>query len=580
MKPSHLNPRIGFLLLCLSVAPTEAAVVRMSQVDLVAGQTLTLRLDAAATRNLTSAAVVTTVGGRITAAPAVSTSLTASRDGARWLRITARSDAPQQQYQVHGLSRNAFAGIVPVAVRVIPPPVRGARVSPSVLWNSSVPVSRTTQLDQPVPYRTVYRGLTDLIREAPEVTVELGNFGGSVPAPGGRDVYGPERVSIVVAPNTQVTGIAPENIAPPGGELVISGQELPSQVAVRLADVNLQVLSASSTMIRARLPSQSMSGALVLVRLSDGSTAMLDDNYQVSAPAVSANALAFDGFDSDATGFSWRNTYLLSLLSWLAYADPEVAAVQAAAWGLSLGSGGSIDVVTPYFFGQSGSTQALVLYNAESVFVAFQGSTTGDFFQDWVDNDFDVLPQPANHWGAGVVLHHGFTEAMSIAYPQVLSQVQSLMSGGRKLWITGHSLGAAVASLTAYRLRHENGIEVQGVNLFGSPPVGNVIWSQMFASKVANTQRWNVEYDPIPSLLPPLLFSHVGIRNNLYSNGSYLLNDPHFFVYPPSPSFFENLLVTHMSYWCRLYEEIQEHEPGIAQQMPPPPTFDAAPCGT
>lgn len=564
------------LFLVAVAADAGATAVRMNQIDLIAGQTLVIRLDAAATRNLDSVAIVTTSSGRIVSAPGVTATLSAPRDGARWLRITARADAPKTVVQAHGVARGQFSGVIPVAVRVVETPPRGIRPPPSTQWSRTVTVSRSEALKQVTPYRAISKPLTQLSREAPLVTVELGSLYGNVRSPDQRDLMNVGVVEVVTHPNTQVTGIAPENGATTGGELVISGTELPAQVGVRLANGNLSILSASPTTIRARLPNQPVAGPLVLVRQSDGAEAVLDDNYPVTAPSTAP--LLFDGFNSTATSFDWKNAYLLSLLSWLAYADSSIAASQAASWGLTLGPGAYIDVGTPYFIGSSGSTQALVLYNDATVFVAFQGSTTGDYFQDWLDNDFDVNPQIANHWGLGVVLHHGFAEAMAIAYTPVLNQIQPLLTGGRRLWITGHSLGGAVAVLTAYKLRHENNISTQGMQVFGAPPVGNLVWSQVFASKVGNVQRWNLQQDPVPSLLPPPAFAHVGSNNNLYTNGNHQLNDSTYFIYLPNPSSLNDLMVTHMNYWCRLHEEVAQNQPAAAQGLPPPPPLDSAPC--
>ncbi|HUG72505.1 MAG TPA: lipase family protein, partial [Steroidobacteraceae bacterium] len=269
--------------------------------------------------------------------------------------------------------------------------------------------------------------------------------------------------------------------------------------------------------------------------------------------------------------------YLLSLLSWLAYADGDVAVTQAAAWGLTIGPNDVIDVDTPYFAGMSGNTQALILSNANTVFVAFRGSTDESYFQDWLDNDLDVAPQPAGNWGSGVVLHHGFAEAMAIAYPAVKARIAPHIAAGKKLWITGHSLGGAIAKLTAYKLRHEDNIFTQGVHVFGAPPVGNTNWVTMYNSKVPSTYRWNIEHDPIPLIMPPLAFAHVGVRNNLYTNGEVMLGDTLVFVYVPSPASIENLAVTHMSYWCRLHEEVGQHVPNAA--LPPPPELDMTLCG-
>jgi triacylglycerol lipase len=61
-------------------------------------------------------------------------------------------------------------------------------------------------------------------------------------------------------------------------------------------------------------------------------------------------------------------------------------------------------------------------------------------------------------------VHRGFRKALD----EVFEQISGLEDSGRALWLTGHSLGGALAILAAARLRN-----VQGVYTFGSPSVGN-----------------------------------------------------------------------------------------------------------
>ncbi|HUF19960.1 MAG TPA: IPT/TIG domain-containing protein, partial [Burkholderiales bacterium] len=409
--------RLAPALLMLIAMGAQADSATMGQVDLVAGRTLTLALDAAATRNLTSAAIMTTESGRLAQAPGMRATLGPARDGVRWLRISASATAATRQYQIHGVAGRNFGGVVPLAVRVVAPTRAGTPVSRSTQWSAeTATVGDAANIRNARPFRALTSRLASLGRDLPAVTVDLGSFGGTVPPPGSNNVYRPDVVRVVTAPNTQVTGVAPVGTATVGSELVISGQYLPADAVIRIGGTTLTLLSVTPTKIRARLPQTPVTGPLILVWPSGGQEAVLDDSYVVTGTPTPA---AFASFEPLAAGQNYKNAYLLSLLSWLAYADRDVAVTQAAAWGLTIGSNGVIDVDTPYFAGMSGNTQALILSNANTVFLAFRGSTDEDFFQDWLDNDLDLAPQPAGHWGSGVVLHHGFAEAMAIAYPAV-----------------------------------------------------------------------------------------------------------------------------------------------------------------
>ncbi len=299
------------------------------------------------------------------------------------------------------------------------------------------------------------------------------------------------------------------------------------------------------------------------------------------AETAPANAgPAFSYFDANAGGATWDEAYLMSLLSWVSYFDPADARSILQDWGLTVQTDGFFDIDTLYLFGASGSTQGFVAYNDSAIFVAFQGSTTNDFAQDWVDNDLDLAPQPMPSWGPTVVLHHGFAEATAVSYHQVRGRVEQLLKDrpSRKLWITGHSLGGAVATLTAFRLSHDNNIEVQGVHTFGAPPVGNNSWKSLFESTVTNVHRWNLQNDPIVSLLPPPAFAHVGRNNNLYANGQHDIGDTSYFFYLPGSMTLYDLSVTHMGYWCRMHEELLEHGGDEAAALPSPPASPTSSC--
>jgi hypothetical protein len=85
------------------------------------------------------------------------------------------------------------------------------------------------------------------------------------------------------------------------------------------------------------------------------------------------------------------------------------------------------------------------------------------------------------------------------------------------LWVTGHSLGAAAASLMAYRLK-QDGCNVVGVSLFGAPRPGLADFKAAYDASLPNiTQRWTTENDPIYCMPPGGAWRHVGTENTLSS---------------------------------------------------------------
>ena len=90
--------------------------------------------------------------------------------------------------------------------------------------------------------------------------------------------------------------------------------------------------------------------------------------------------------------------------------------------------------------------------------------------------------------GADVKLHSGFQDTQGRTADVVLSTVQGALSdtGFTNVLVTGHSLGAAIASLDAMMLRMAlpDSVNVSSV-VFGLPRVGNQEWADLFDSLVS-----------------------------------------------------------------------------------------------
>lgn len=171
------------------------------------------------------------------------------------------------------------------------------------------------------------------------------------------------------------------------------------------------------------------------------------------------------------------------------------------------------------------NTQAYVASNAEHLVVAFRGSegpTSIDGLKDWLlTNAMNLLIIPEGPLGAdfaaagvGAKFHQGFVSAITEIWSPLESEVQTqLAASDRPLWVTGHSLGGALAILAAWLFRRRT-INVHQVYTFGAPMVGNAdtaaAISRDFAGKIF---RYVNPPDPVP-LLPMMSliandFSHV-----------------------------------------------------------------------
>ena len=121
------------------------------------------------------------------------------------------------------------------------------------------------------------------------------------------------------------------------------------------------------------------------------------------------------------------------------------------------------------------ATQCFVAADPQSILVCFRG-TEGDRLEDWMaDLDFDLVAGP---WGGRV--HEGFYDALSCVWHLLDKEVRRLQNEGRRsLWVTGHSLGAALAALAVARWC-EAQRPVSGLYTFGQPRTGDNAFARSF----------------------------------------------------------------------------------------------------
>ncbi len=159
------------------------------------------------------------------------------------------------------------------------------------------------------------------------------------------------------------------------------------------------------------------------------------------------------------------------------------------------------------------NTQAYLAQDEESLVVAFRGSqcpTSLDGLKDWlVTNANNLLILPEGRIGTdfaaagvGARFHRGFLEALAEIWPPLSSAVQAALDAqARPLWVTGHSLGGAIALLAAWRLQRQF-VPVHEVVTFGAPMIGNAAAAQAFERELPNRIFRYVDIeDPVP-LLP------------------------------------------------------------------------------
>jgi pimeloyl-ACP methyl ester carboxylesterase len=127
-------------------------------------------------------------------------------------------------------------------------------------------------------------------------------------------------------------------------------------------------------------------------------------------------------------------------------------------------------------------------------------------------------------------IHRGVAAAVDSIFARVVKRVD----GFKKIYVVGHSLGGMKAQALALRLK-QTGFNIEGVEVFGSPRVGNGYFRNYYNSQLGNiTLRWEAEGDPFP-YSPPLIFNyrHAGRAAYLKNDGRVIL-EPTFVDHIPA----------------------------------------------
>jgi len=164
------------------------------------------------------------------------------------------------------------------------------------------------------------------------------------------------------------------------------------------------------------------------------------------------------------TAYSLDNAFACARASLLAYDAARNQEKVEEAFGLPVA-----EVVE--FKGAGTDAQGFLALLDDAVAIVFRGT---DSIANWVD-DAAVLPLPFRGKGA---VHSGFRVALDSVWGTISSTLDRWKGGGRTLWITGHSLGGALALLATAYLRFPLDPTktvpkpVAGLYTFGQPRIG------------------------------------------------------------------------------------------------------------
>lgn len=170
------------------------------------------------------------------------------------------------------------------------------------------------------------------------------------------------------------------------------------------------------------------------------------------------------------------------------------------------------------------NTEVYIAQNDQVIVVAFRGSeapTTLDGLKDWLltnANNYLILPEGQSGTefaaaGVGARFHRGFLEALAMVWDKLFAAIdQAQKTKERPLWITGHSLGGALALLAGWRF-NRNFISVNEIVTFGAPMIGNDTAAKAFEQQFTGKIFRYVDLEDVVPHLPS-----VSLLANAYTH--------------------------------------------------------------
>ena len=218
-------------------------------------------------------------------------------------------------------------------------------------------------------------------------------------------------------------------------------------------------------------------------------------------------------FDPENQRYSPVNAWYLSEASFLAYTHPGF--VQMAYRMLNMEG-------FKFFGGKT--TECFVAWNGQYIILSFRGTEIKSFSA--VNEILTDLNAVMVDYPGGGKVHKGFLSAIDEIWSgsgglEIFINKLTDKKPVRTLWITGHSLGAALASISFERFKN-----AAGLYIFGSPRIGNSIFAELFSKRAV--YRIENAGDPIVRIPPSTdtknTFVHIGTRIYITEEGQIEFN--------------------------------------------------------
>lgn len=190
-------------------------------------------------------------------------------------------------------------------------------------------------------------------------------------------------------------------------------------------------------------------------------------NTQANSPKINLAKI----FNPDAQGFSAAN------MAYLAHCAQAIYRPNAECTELISNIDSELAKNIRFFESRNTGTEGFIAGDDQKIIIAFRGTSDK---QDWLTDAATIQKTWSSITNIGKV-HSGFYQSLNSVWSVIIEYLKELQTNNQPIWITGHSLGGALAALAYATLRlQEPQYELAGAYTFGQPRVGDDVLCKAF----------------------------------------------------------------------------------------------------
>jgi hypothetical protein len=258
-------------------------------------------------------------------------------------------------------------------------------------------------------------------------------------------------------------------------------------------------------------------------------------SFLVELPREAYPEHALDAF-TVASAFALENARALMWMSQLAYETANESKVDDILGAWHLNKRELIDN-PPQTHLPLRTACAVVAGGHGATIIAFAG-TDPLKINDWV-TDFNTLPSSDD-------IHTGFQTAVDAVWPRIAAAVANRPQTEQALFVTGHSLGGALAVVAAARALRDLQVQPTAIYTYGSPRPGGTQFAAAYTPVLGDSTFRLVDGTDLVATVPPSFagFRHVGRSIPCPSGGRFDEQTPILPSGQDEPEFFDSLFTS------------------------------------